>query len=134
MEREATPAPSLREALEGLADRWDREDETCGCGGCGSCTRATHWTPELRALLATHQDAPSGTTPPSDEDDRWPYGTDAACRLIAAAGNPNEREENRDSWAVTMPNRPDVFAIESERARDRLSQAIAHVAAEVDCG
>jgi hypothetical protein len=61
----------------------------------------------------------------------WPYSTDAACRLIAAAGNPNERKENRDDWAVTMPHRPDVFAIEAQRARTRLEQAIAHVAAEV---
>lgn len=59
----------------------------------------------------------------------WPYGTDAACRLIAAAGNPNERVENRDAWAVTMPHRPDVFAIEVARARERLEQAIAHIAA-----
>lgn len=57
----------------------------------------------------------------------WPYGTDAACRLIAAAGNPNERVENRDGWAVTMPGRPDVFAIEVARARERLEQAITHI-------
>ena len=57
----------------------------------------------------------------------WPFGAESACRLIAATGNPNEREENRDAWAVTMPARPDVRAIEIARARTRLEQAIAYV-------
>ncbi len=58
----------------------------------------------------------------------WPFGTDAACQLIAAAGWPNERVEDRDGWAVTMPKRPWLFSVEVERARERLEQAIAHVA------
>lgn len=57
----------------------------------------------------------------------WPFGTESACRLIAATGNPNERVENRDAWAVTMLHRPDVLAIEIDRARERLEQAIAYV-------
>lgn len=59
--------------------------------------------------------------------ERWPFGAESALRLIAATGNPNERKENRDAWAVTMPARPDVMAIEIARARERLEQAIAYV-------
>jgi hypothetical protein len=61
------------------------------------------------------------------QDRPWPFGAESACRLIAATGNPNERKENRDAWAVTMLSRPDVLAIEVDRARTRLEQAIARV-------
>ena len=56
----------------------------------------------------------------------WPFGVDDAYRTIAAVAWPAEREENRDGWAVTMRNRPDLFEQEATRARERLEAAIAH--------
>lgn len=45
---------------------------------------------------------------------------DDAYRFIAAVSWPFEREENRDRWAVTMRDRPDLLATEIKRARAML--------------
>lgn len=55
-------------------------------------------------------------------------GSEDDCyRFIAAVAWPLEREENRDAWAVTMRDRPELLALEVERARARLEACIARV-------
>ena len=84
------------------------------------------WASYTAALRCIDDERNLRLAPPTPVDP-WPFGIEGACRLIAATGNPNERKENRDAWAVTMPDRPDVLAIEIDRARTRLEQAIAYV-------
>lgn len=118
----------------------DEEAETIrrhAYAGSYSRERADRYVREVEAIVA------SRTEPLRAEVERlaalrervaetvepWPFGTDAACQLIAAASWPNEHVEDRDRWAVTMPKRPWLLSIEVKRARERLEQAIAHVAA-----
>lgn len=62
-------------------------------------------------------------------EEPWPFGAEQAARLIASVSWPNEREENRDRWAVRMlTDRPDLFDTEAPRARSRLESAIRAVA------
>lgn len=56
--------------------------------------------------------------------DRWPFGVEAAARLVAATSNPNERAENRDEWSPRLILEPELAEAEFERAEARLRSAI----------
>lgn len=107
------PTPNPREPLEArvraLAAKWTADPAPQG----------TLWRSVAVSDLLALLDEPEAAS------EAWPFGAESAAYLIAATGNPNERKENRESWAVRLINEPDILAIEADRARTRLEQAIA---------